>query len=429
MSIQLLNDSEALSRASRDRSLLTNSRMACQRACPKRHQFRYELGLVPDQPPSEAAWIGTLFHLACNLDEMGRPDQEIADVVRAKARDAYDAETVLRLWLAHRWRWQDHELDVVATEKAFRMPIRNPETNAMTFVFENGGKVDAVVRLEDGRLALLERKTISDDLSPGSDYWLRVRLDQQISLYVLAVRELGYDVTTILYDVVRRPGMRPGKVPLVDDDGVKIVCDAHGERVRTKDGKKWRESASAADGYVLQTRPETPEEWGARLAEDIESRIDFYFARVEVARTEDDLADFREELWQQQQQLRAAQLKGRWFRNTNACLVPFRCDYLNICDLKLDVGLSILEAGSAPRALQVPPGYKLVDTVHPELADDDVALEAASLADSAPRPATGAAPDANLAQNSSAPASAMAGSQPLNGTPAFEGPPTDYAQL
>jgi hypothetical protein len=63
------------------------------------------------------------------------------------------------------------------------------------------------------------------------------------------------------------------------------------------------------DGYTLDTRPCTVAEWGERLRDDIAARPEFYFARVEVARLDQDLDEFAAELWDLQHQVRQAQLE------------------------------------------------------------------------------------------------------------------------
>jgi hypothetical protein len=205
-----------------------------------------------------------------------------------------------------------------------------------------------------GRLAVKETKTTGDTIDRSSDYWLKLRIDQQISLYMLAAKHLGYDVETVLYDVIRKPGMAPRLVPLTDAEGAKIVLDREGNRVRTKDGKKWRESGSEGDGYTLQVRKETPDEFFERLRADIASRPTFYYAREEIPRLSADLEDCREELWQQQQDIREAQKSGRWYRNSAQCSAMGRCQYLDIC-----------HAGFTDGTL--PGRFVQVADIHPEL--------------------------------------------------------------
>jgi hypothetical protein len=88
----------------------------------------------------------------------------------------------------YQWRWAGARLEVVATEQAFRVPLVNPATGKATPTFELAGKIDGIVRLEDGRLAVKESKTCSEDLGADSDYWRRLRIDHQITLYMLAAR-------------------------------------------------------------------------------------------------------------------------------------------------------------------------------------------------------------------------------------------------
>lgn len=330
--------------------LLTNSRMTCARECLRKHCLRYEYGLRPEASDMPLR-IGSAFHAALESADAGL---DVAEIVRAMSLDPYECEAVMRLYLAHEWRWGDSRYDPVATELAFELPLRNPETGAPTPLWNVAGKIDRVVRLGDGRLAIQEYKTTSSDLSPGSDYWVRLRYDQQISLYFIAARELGYDVSTVIYDVTYRPRLAPKQLPIIDD-GAKVVLDAAGARVRTKDGKKWRETADTDLGYVLQTRIETIEEYGERLTNDIVARHEHYFARVEIPRLEVDVEEFRHELWQQQLALRTAQRTGHWFRNSSACVTPTRtCEYLHVC-------------GRTDLATNTPEGFVRLDEIHPEL--------------------------------------------------------------
>jgi len=229
------------------------------------------------------------------------------------------------------------------------------------------------VQLPDGRLAVLEHKTTGDSLDPTGDYWRRLRIDHQITLYLMAARALGYEVETVLYDVTRKPGIAPKQVPVLDEQGRKIVLDADGNRVFKRDGQPYQ-SGNATKGWRVQTRTETPDEFAARYRRDMGERPDWYFARREIARTSAEIAEFEYELWQTQQLIRGCQRHGRWFRNTHACLHPYRCPYRDICFGDVD-----LERGD-------PDGFVRVSYVHPELLegandernDDETATGAAA---------------------------------------------------
>lgn len=335
--------------------LLTHSRAATWRTCPRKAYLRYELALRPEVE-GEALQIGSAFARAVEADAKGL---DVSAAIDAGLHDAYDRAKVAAMFLGHKQRWAGQEVEHVAAELPFELPLRNPATNYPTPCWRLAGKIDRIVRLTDGRLALMEYKTTSRDFAPDADYWLALHMDMQLSIYLIAARAMGYDVATILYDVTRRPAQRPLAVPLTDADGVKIVHGPDGQRVRTKDGKKWRESADAAQGYVLQTRPETPEEYAARVAEAMAADPDRHYARIEIARLDADIDVAAMELWQQQLAYRAAQTAGTpdaFYRNPGACFgSTYTCEFLSICQSK---GLEH----------HTPAGFTRVDDVHPELA-------------------------------------------------------------
>ncbi len=179
---------------------------------------------------------------------------------------------------------------------------------------------------------IVEHKTTSEDCSAGSDYWKRLRIDGQISQYLVGARALDVEADEVLYDVVHKIGLRPSAVPLTDSDGVKIVRNADGERVRTKDGKKWRESGDTAQGFTLQTRPETAEEYRARVREEIAGNPAKYFVRGRIARLDADEADAAHDTWQTGRNIRESELTNRWPRNPDACVRYGRtCGYFAAC--------------------------------------------------------------------------------------------------
>jgi hypothetical protein len=228
-------------------------------------------------------------------------------------------------------RWAAESHDVVAVEREFYAPLCNPETGAPSRTYELGGKIDVLL----GR-KFVEHKTTSEDIGLGSVYWRRLTLDPQVSTYYAGAKALGHEVDGCIYDVVRKLALRPSQVPLVDDSGFKIVLDAQGERVYcktpSKGGPKPRETASVADGYVLQTRPETVDEYEARLTEEVATRPDKYFQRGDVVRLEADEREAALDAWQLTQAMREGQRLGRHPRNPDACQRYGRvCSYFDVC--------------------------------------------------------------------------------------------------
>lgn len=341
------------------KELLTHSRMSSFKECRRLHYFEYELGLRPVDD-ARALRMGSAFHAGIErLPDLDAACAAVREhyVTPPEGFDLYrweiEQETVLRLVCGYLWRW-DGQLEYIHREHQFRLPLINPATGGEAKFFDLAGKIDAIVRLEDGRLAVKESKLLGDDISDDSDLWRRMRIDHQISLYIHAARQLGYDVATVLYDVTRKPTIAPTAIPLKDADGVKIVLDRSGERVKTANGKKWRETGDADQGYVLQTRPMTVEEWGEKLSADIQARPEFYFARREVPRLDQDIDEYRAEIWEVQQTLREAQRGQRWYRTVSFRTCPY-CRHFSHCSEGLDVSTS------------APQGFEFVTDKHPEL--------------------------------------------------------------
>lgn len=186
------------------------------------------------------------------------------------------------------------------------------------------------------RVFLWETKTTSEDITPGSTFWMRTILDPQLSLYIPALRTMGYDPIGCIYDVLLKPKQEPSAIPIRDENNMKIVLDASGERVRTKDGKKWRETGG--DGFVLQTRPETPEEYGVRCLAAIVEDPDRFFGRDKVVRLEADEREAAFDVWSTASQMREARRLKMYPRNPDSCIAWSReCDYLRVCAGQADI--------------------------------------------------------------------------------------------
>lgn len=319
--------------------ILTNSRRNSFGTCHRRHYFEYELGARPVQD-AESLRFGTLIHLGLEAWFHGLhqgPDTAYRDAIAAitanapaQEADAYQQFTALAMMEGYHLRWHGEILTTLAVEQEFRIPLINPDTLGQSRTWDLSGKIDAIVE-RDGRALIVEHKTTSYDLSPESSYWTRLAIDGQVSGYYQGAKSLGYDVAGCLYDVLRKPSMRPGSIPLVDESGVKIVLDANGDRVRTKDGKKWRETGDSKEGYTLQTRPETPEEWYERLRADIAAQPEKYFRRLEVPRLDADLVEYMSDMWAVGREIADAQKSGRWPRHTRSCDSYGGCPYMDVC--------------------------------------------------------------------------------------------------
>lgn len=318
------------------RDLITNSRAQCFKLCPRKHYYSYVCGVRREQ--SAALRFGGAFHEALHLykttEDIDRATSFLDDNYRAMI-DATDSEERIESLLlelvkvkvllqGYIIRWADEPIEILESEIQFDLPIVNPQTEKASRTYRNAGKIDAVAHY-DGRLVILEHKTTGDSITTDSNYWDRLALDEQISRYILAARELGYDVGGVLYDVIRKPSIAP-----------KLV------------------------GRGEDRRRESLVEYSERLSEDIGTRPSFYFARREVVRFERELTEMRYEMWDIAKQIRQAERNNLHYKNSQSCRFPYPCAYLPLCVNQIDVENEAL-----------PEGFERVQNVNPELGETD----------------------------------------------------------
>jgi len=310
--------------------MLTASRLRDARACQRRHKHKYIDGYRPldDAAPLR---FGTLFHAALASWWGYAPEfrLEFALAETLEASDPYEAAMARALIVGYDARWSDDRYEVLAVEREFRVPLVNPETGAKSRTWDLGGKLDAVVTG-----AVVEHKTTSEDIAPGSEYWKRLRLDGQVSIYFQGARAAGFNVERCIYDVIRKPGQRPLKATPED------------KRQYKKDGTPYA---------TTRLTDETPEQYEARLMEAIAADPSRHFARGEVVRLDREMDEAMFDAWTIAQQLRAAEVADRFPRNVDACVQYGRtCAFFGVC--------------TGEQSLDDPLLFKRVENVHPELS-------------------------------------------------------------
>lgn len=332
-------------------NLLTHSRVSTFRTCARKHFYSYELGVKPTGE-SKALRIGSVVHKA--LEKFWSAGGIVGALTEVDAFYATPSDWVRDEESVYEWECE-HQMvramvdgyvrhyhfeaeNALHVELEFSVPIRPTEKRFKFRGFQFAGKIDAIVATATGTTAVMEHKTTSEDISPTSDYWARLNVDQQITGYMVAARHLGFEVQSVIYDVIRKPGKQPLRATPVE------------KRKYTKEGTLYANQ---------REHDETPAEYGARIAADIQADPTAYYVRREITRTERDLDEFKSELYMTAEMIREAVRKVRHPRNTSACTTYGRCPYLDVCYLGLDIGSE-------------PPGLKRVENVHPELTIGEV---------------------------------------------------------
>ena len=168
---------------------------------------------------------------------------------------------------------------------------------------------------------VVEHKTTSADITPGSPYWRRLALDAQVSLY------LG-GAGALLYDVIKKPSLRPLRATPVEA----------------------RRYTKAGTLYAAQREhDETPDAYEARLLADIAQHPDAYYQRGTVVRTEEEAREAGRDVWMAARMIRESRYLDAWPRNPSACDAYGRtCDYWPVCSgtASLDDDVLYRDAGA-----------------------------------------------------------------------------------
>lgn len=326
--------------------LITNSELKTFRRCIKEHHLAYDLGYRPVHE-AEALRVGTLIHRGLEFYwrawDLWRVDpwravRDALDAMSPLAIDGFDLARAEVMLIAYHERWHrtyvDAEFEVLGVEVEFKAPLINPATGAASRTYEQGGKIDALIR-RNGRVYIVEHKTTTENIGAGTPYWLRLTIDAQVSTYYRGARSLGHDVAGCEYDVLTRPLLRPLIATPVED---------------RKHNKKTGEL------YANQRdRDETPAEFHGRLVTAIADNPEKYFQRGEVVRFDSEERDAAFDTWQSTRMMRETELAERWPRNPDACMRFGRpCDYFGVC------------TGTA--SLDDPTEFRRVTNVHEELS-------------------------------------------------------------
>lgn len=188
---------------------------------------------------------------------------------------------------AYAVRWKDSSLVVEHTDVAFRVSIAG-----VTCV----GEMDAC-GTEDGERVILELKTTSATISPGSSYWNeKVHTDNQITTYLAAAKALGWGATKVVYDVIRKSLLR-------------------------------------------QKVNETDEDFEVRILSDIADDPDKYFRRAVMVRMDHEHEAFVRDLVGHVRLMQFVQTLPETPRNTSSCFTFHRpCDFFDVCSGSAEIG-------------------------------------------------------------------------------------------
>jgi hypothetical protein len=346
--------------------LYTASRLRVLRECPRKHLYRYVLGLRSAETADMR--FGTVGHAALEAwyrswkagDLDGRLPAALAVVETAYLPDApFEAAKLRLLVIAYHERWGGEDWEIVDVEVEFRYRLGDHLI---------GGKIDALIRTRgDGRVYVVEHKFTGTDTTLGGPYWERLALDTQVSIYIDGAAMLGHEIAGCVYDVIKRPGHSPllatapdkrkytvGKGCKGCGGSAKPGAIAQGRGTYTVafpgepdrviacegcDGTGWKKDK---DGVPEAPRlhadqrehDETAEQFEERLLDVLAERPDDFLQRCPIVRLDHELPQMRVDLieWIQVEQLGLAP------RNDSACVRAGRiCEFFDACTGRVSV--------------------------------------------------------------------------------------------
>lgn len=353
--------------------LLTSSRLKLWRACPRQHFYRYELAVESVGRESAASALGTAVHHAleawwCTWRDLGgygaldaalyaaRGDEAGEDAGREA--DPYTVALTQALVIAYDARWSRWAagVEVLGVEQPFTAPLEHPTRPGLyARRWAVAGKMDVLLRLSDGRVAIVDHKVTASDARVGSDWRRKLTLDPQVSTYFGGAEALGHPADLALWDVLQRPKLKP------------LTATPEGERSYTqpksracKACKKSPDTAPHAEGdlWCVEGRivtdsggrlhsgqrlaDETPDEYQERLiAKLADEGPEAALAHVEVVRTDEERTAHQWALWHTVREIEESRAAVRACggdaravpQNAGSCMLyGHPCAYLPVCE-------------------------------------------------------------------------------------------------
>lgn len=417
--------------------LITVSEVKAHRRCRRLHRILYVRGYrsVKQAP---ALRFGTLMHAGLEewwdflfdainrLREEGKmaPDHydprlltplirgamlDAALAVIDREPDLYERAKARAMMRAYHERWVGEPLEPLAVELEIDgggglpgVEVVNPWTGAPESMFRQGGKMDVVVRWyrEDATWGdyVVEHKTASGDVSPGSIYRQRLIGDSQVSIYTDGSRAMGFHTDGVLYDMLVKPPPPHKATPV---ESRKYTVAKYKQCPECKRKLKFGEVRAAVPHVVqleeksnevgrmvlsvamceedpsggprrvctdpggalyanMRAEDESPSEYEARLLDLMLGDLDAVLARQDIARLGRELDAARRDIFAEataillNENADPGTLMAHAPRNVDACFQYGRtCEFHGVC--------------FAGESLEDPSLFKHVEDVHQEL--------------------------------------------------------------
>ena len=293
---------------------ISHSKLSDFNKCKRFYKYRYLDQLIPKKTKS-ALQFGSIFHEAVEALYQGvsieRIQERIKQTIDAldksffEQKDCDDLEwcaVVLKSAIqAWKKRFYDEDkkqnVEIVELEqKHSKIPVKNP-LNGRRSKFRFSFISDMLVKI-NGQLWLVEYKTATQF---GNNYIDRLDIDSQISAYIVFLEEKYQEpIAGVIYRILKKPSIRLRK-------------------------------------------NEAKQAFYQRLNDLFETQTDSYLIEYKFSRTQEELADFKVDLWEQANYLDQCEKKKMFPRNTSNCMQFGTCSYFSLCTKKPNAELFFIK--------------------------------------------------------------------------------------
>ena len=221
----------------------------------------------------------------------------------------------------HKYGDQADRYQIHRVEEFVSTPLFNPATGAKSRTFINGGIIDVDLEDKSGH-GIMDHKTTSDSIEDADGaYWQQLIVESQLDHYLLLKHILGEVSDYAIWDVMRKPGIRPKALVKAD---LKALIET-GKYCGAQFDPDTITEATAIGRESLQL-------YEARLIQECVDNTERYFQRRRITRLKGQLLTYAEELWDNGQEFISARQTERRGRNSGACMNYGRaCTYLPLC--------------------------------------------------------------------------------------------------
>lgn len=302
--------------------VLTYSNTMSFKNCRKKFYFRNIREIVPKDRPLYFTTGGAihkaleLFYQDANILDItkiidsyfgeNKPDESnYSDLVKWN-NDKDLAKQIIERYIKY---YPSESFEMVAIENRFSVPIINPETGRASKIFVFNGMADGLV-FEKGLYWLIEHKTTAQ---LNVQYKKKLTLDNQSIAYIEALQRVldikiqGVIYNVILKDIPSEPKvLKTGKIS--KDLGQKTSVNLYIKKIKEL-GFEQNDYQDFLDQYFEKE----------------------YFYREYITFSEQDLQEWRYELWDLQKNIQEAKKKNQYYKNTFHCVGFGTCIYWDIC--------------------------------------------------------------------------------------------------